>query len=135
MYYVHQGSGDPYVSPLLGPAWLRRLVGDDFFREVAMLNLNAEKLTSDQWQQLEKLTTTRELYMCDARGSDEDLIHLKDFNAIVELHVIRTQITDKGLAELGKLTTLRELSIWDTGVTEAGVAKLQQALPNCKITH
>ena len=44
-------------------------------------------------------------------------------------------VTDAGLQHLARLTQLRELHLFHANVTDEGVTKLQQALPNCKITH
>ena len=135
MYYAHQHEGNLGTSPLLGPDLLRSLLGDDFLRQVDWVNLNGSQLTPDQWQHFEKLATIRVLYMCDARVGDADLIHFRNLKGLTMLHLIRTQVTDAGVEQLGTLTMLRDLSIWDSRVTDAGVAKLQQALPNCKITR
>ncbi len=45
------------------------------------------------------------------------------------------RVTDAGLEDLTGLTKLATLDLSGTQVTDAGVAKLQQALPNCKITR
>ena len=46
-----------------------------------------------------------------------------------------TKVTDAGLVHLKGLTKLEVLVLRRTKVTPAGVKQLQQALPNCKITH
>ena len=40
-----------------------------------------------------------------------------------------------GLFHLKGLTELEELTLYGTKVTAAGIKQLQQALPNCKISH
>ena len=47
----------------------------------------------------------------------------------------RIHLTDAGLVYLEELTNLERLSLCDTQVTDKGVEKLQQALPNCEISH
>jgi hypothetical protein len=45
------------------------------------------------------------------------------------------RVTDAGLEHLKGLTQLAQLALMGTDVTDAGVKKLQQALPNCEISH
>jgi hypothetical protein len=51
------------------------------------------------------------------------------------LNLIGTRVTDSDLVQLKGLTQLRALHLTSTNVTDEGVKKLQQALPNCKITR
>ncbi len=44
-------------------------------------------------------------------------------------------VIDSDLEYVIPLKELRQLDLTDTQVTDAGVAKLQQSLPNCKITR
>ena len=46
-----------------------------------------------------------------------------------------TQISDAGLALLEGLTSLLWLYLTGTQVTDKSIKKLQEALPNCKITR
>ena len=61
--------------------------------------------------------------------------HLKGLTKLHALNFGRTRVNDAGLEHLKELTRLEQLYLFDTKVTAAGVAKLQQALPNCKITR
>ncbi len=69
------------------------------------------------------------------RGSDELLSELRSLPDVQRLTVAGPRVTDAGLEHLAALTELAELKLYGTHVTDAGVAKLQQALPNCKITR
>ena len=94
-----------------GPSWLRNLLGDDFFCHVALLTNSHTPVT------------------------DTDLKHLKDFPQLQEVFLGRSQVTDAGLEYLEGLSRLQWLDLTNTRTTDAGVKKLQQALPNCKITR
>lgn len=54
--------------------------------------------------------------------------------SLVALDLTNAQITDDGLAHLGKLKNLQELNLSLTRVTRYAVARLQDVLPECKIT-
>ena len=53
----------------------------------------------------------------------------------LDLYLRDTQITDAALEHLRMLHQLTSLDLTGTQVTDKGVKKLQQALPNCKITQ
>jgi hypothetical protein len=93
------------------PAWLRRVLGDDFFSSVVDVNLSGSQVT------------------------DAGLEHLKGLSQLQTLWLDGTQVTDAGLAQLKGLSKLQWLGLNDTKVTDEGVKKLQQALPKCKILH
>ena len=61
-------------------------------------------------------------------------MHLRDKAALKQLGLIRTQISDAGLKHLAGLRQLESLYIAQTQVTDDGVRKLQDALPECRIT-
>ena len=50
-------------------------------------------------------------------------------------HYTAKQCDDNTLLQLRCLTKLKHVELTMTNVTDEGVAKLQQALPNCKITR
>jgi len=60
--------------------------------------------------------------------------NLNGLTRLRELEVRGDSVTDAGLKPLYALTELRYQDIQATKVTADGVKKLQQALPNCKIT-
>lgn len=88
-----------------GPDWLRRRIGDDYFREVTFVRFYRQVVT------------------------DAYLEPLADLDSLlaVELHQTR-QVTDAGLVHLRRLNRLRHVKLVKTGVTAAGLARLA-ALP------
>jgi hypothetical protein len=94
-----------------GPLWLRHLVGDDCFQCVICVDFRLTQVTDEKLENLKRLDRLEQL---DLFGN--------------------YQVTDVGLDHLKVLPQLQEVYLGGTAVTDAGVKKLQQALPNCKIT-
>ena len=69
------------------------------------------------------------------RSRMQEPSHLAGSPQLQILDLDGTRVTDAGLEDLTGLTQLATLDLSDTRVTDAAVAKLQQALPNCKITR
>ena len=116
-----------------GPAWLRKLFGDDFFARVLWSDINGHKVNDGSLVYLESLA---DLEFVDLSGAmqitDNGLAHLKALSRLRVL-VLGAGVTDKGVGHLKELTKLRELIIGDSSVTDTGVAELQKALPKCDI--
>ena len=92
------------------PAWLRKLVGDDFFADVVRVSLPYRRRVDD--------------------------VFLKRLMALTGLRSLRlsgTQVTDEGLKHLEGLTKLEHLELDGTEVTDEGIEELRKALPNCDI--
>ena len=170
------------------PGWvlLRRSLGDDFFNDVVVVEvqddrftdsdlehvqkltrltyllLDTEKVTDAGLQGLEGLAQLQELVIVGPPVTDVGLQHLEGLSRITRLVLNPTEVTDvtdsglkhlaclkrlqdldlgyaevtdTGLENLSGLSHLQRLNLKNTQVTTAGIAKLQQALPNCKITR
>jgi hypothetical protein len=140
-YRISQGS--------LGPAWLRGLLGDEFFWDPTELSFSLQNLadnavfrndrfTDAEMQRLQAFqgsTRIRTLDLFGTRVTDAGLVYLAGMTRLQSLNLMFTDVTDAGLVHLEGLTSLNQLLLQDTQATDAGVAKLQQALPNCKITR
>ncbi len=88
----------------LGPPWLRKLLGDDFFNNVSEAELDDET-------QVERLKTVPELRKLTLRFDN---------------------VTDAVLDNVTVLTQLEELELNGSGATDAGVDKLK-ALPQLRV--
>ena len=82
---------------------------------------------------IERLSSLQILDISTTGITDTGLKHLKELTGLQQLHLTGTQITDAGLVHLKDLADLQKLHLKGTNITE--VAQLQQALPNCEISH
>ncbi|MCE9545512.1 MAG: hypothetical protein K8T25_08340 [Planctomycetia bacterium] len=151
-------------GPSHWPAWLVDLVGLDYFAKVVRVGFPGyihyrPKVTDDDLEHLESLTSLKEIVLIRAKVTDVGLAHLKGLTKLQRLNLYgtdvtdaglehfeglvalqwldlsHTEVTDTGLAHLQGLNSLVELYLYNTHVTDAGVARLQKSLPNCKIEH
>jgi hypothetical protein len=103
---------DYELDKSLNPAWLRELVGEDFFA-----NVHWVIWLSDKWHD----------------HANEVLKHIKVLPNVRELSFHGKNVTDAGLEKLKGLTGLRPLNLCNTQVTVQGIEELRKALPNCRI--
>ncbi len=118
-----------------GPEWLRKLLGNDFFANVVLVNLGGMQATDGELEHIKELTQLQDLWLYGGHVTDEGVKHLKGLTQLVLLHLGGTQITDTGIVYLHGLSQLQTLDLTGTKVTAEGVKKLQQALPKCQIVR
>lgn len=85
-----------------GPQWLRERLGDEYFRDVVMIDL------------VEKTA-----------GSAENLAALTKLSGLLWLNLGRCEVTDDGLYQLGRMPQLRVLCLDRNRFTDEGVAHLR----------
>ncbi len=140
------------------PAWLERLTGEAFFKDVDQVALAGAGVTDAGLDNLQGFSRLRVLWLNGAKVSDAGLEKLRGFGELEGLSLDGAAVTDAGLDNLRGLTRLQFLALGGSGVTDAGledlkglkhltllqlprlprvtaegVKKLQQALPKCKI--
>jgi hypothetical protein len=130
-----------------GPAWLRWLLGVNFFSDVqrvriahaddAMLRgfteltqlrtleILGDGVTDAGLVNLKGLTRLQRLYLDNTKVTDVGLVNLKALNELQRLFLISTQVTDAGLVNLKTLNELQLLRLDDTQVTDAGLVNLK----------
>ena len=92
--YDNDAQGNRVPNPLPpGPAWLRSVLGDDFFRDVTGIEL------------------------VDTLAADADLQHVRKLAKLKWLSLDGTPITNAGLECLSGLTRLEQLSLVRTRIT------------------
>ncbi|MGA2064768.1 MAG: hypothetical protein ABSG86_07355 [Thermoguttaceae bacterium] len=106
-----------------GPAWLRRLLGDDFFMNVTKLDLTQTAVTDAGLEHLKGLTQLQSLYL-GSEVTDAGLEHLKDFTQLRTLNLRATAVTDAGLEHLKGFAQLQSLCL-GAKVTDAGLEHLK----------
>jgi hypothetical protein len=145
-----------------GPEWLRKVLGDDFFKTVTYVNLTGSDVTTDMrgilvahgsishpslevtkagLEQLEVLKQLRTLRLSKTQITDAELEHLIELKQLRVLFLDETNITDTGLKILKGLKQLQYLYLDGTHVTDDGLEQLKKLnklqnleLGNTKIT-
>ena len=126
VYYDYQidshGTIDPYVD-CPGPAWLRKLLGDDFFTNAVNVKLYKD-LTDDNMKPLGGLYQLQKLYIQGTQITDAGLVHLKNLKRLRVLWLENPKITDVGLEHIKGLKQLRELNLDGTAISDEGLMQL-----------
>ena len=141
-----------------GPAWLRNLLGNDFFADAAAvwgstdfddddmahlkgfprlryLNVFNSRLTDAGLAHLKNLPELENLGLGGTRITDAALVHLQQLPKLEALGLDSTAVTDTGLMHLHDLAGLKRLGLFDTKATPQGIQRLEQALPDCRVWH
>jgi len=116
-----------------GPAWLRRLVGDDFVSDVVNVDFSDTRVTDAGVENLNELTGITHLALGGTQVSDAGLENLTGLANLTLLGLSHTQVSDTGLKHLVGLTNLQVLGLVGTHATEEGIMELRKALPKCQI--
>ncbi len=105
-YEVRQaGNPLPRVPP--GPAWLRNLLGDDFFASAVGVFF-PPSVTDAGLEHLKGLRQLQRLGLSGTQVSDAGLERLKGLTQLLGLSFYNsTQVSDAGLAYLNRLTQLQ----------------------------
>jgi hypothetical protein len=133
------------------PAWLRRLLGDEFFASVTevdwggewgsdeglenlkalnqlqRLDLGGGIVTDVGLENVERLDQLQTLDLMDLfHVTDAGLEHLQGLNHLVDLNLCNTRVTDAGLKHLKGLKQLQRLDLTlQDRVTDAGLESLK----------
>jgi Leucine-rich repeat (LRR) protein len=113
--------GNRVPNPRLpGPAWLHRLLGDDFFRTVASLRFERD-ITSQNLPLLRTLDSVRIVRLGNNSITEAGAKYLSDLRHLEQLHLWRdSNVSDSWLRHLNA-PGLRVLNIESTAVTDAGL--------------
>src|SRR5262249_20344568 len=133
------------------PGWLRRLIGEEYFRDISLIRLDEPKSNIDvllnslpiraidrvEVLSLEgrpisgaglaivgKLRRLRSLTLVASEITDAGLEHLRGLDRLEELSLAYNDITDAGLPHLAGLGRLKRLDISGNRITDAGLARL-----------
>jgi hypothetical protein len=99
--YENEGSMPP------GPAWLRHLIGDDFFCSPTNATLVGENITDDFIEKhLSALSHLQTLRIGSTKLTDKSLAHVAKLSALLELELNCPQITVAGIQQLAPLNSL-----------------------------
>lgn len=107
----------------LGPKWLRRMIGDEYFQEVAEVNLLPGTMAFGKGMSPRP-----------ERAADEVIPRLRAFPALKRLSLNGNQATDRAMETIGSLGDLEDLWMGEAYVTDAGFARLKR-LKRLKYLH
>jgi hypothetical protein len=122
----------PPVPP--GPAWARRLLGEDFFAGVVEVrpgerfrwSNNGMSPFTDEWlEHVGKLPGLESLKLESAPVTDAGVAKLEGLTHLRYLILECPRVTDAGLAHVGNLSGLEVLDLYGTQVTGTGLARLE----------
>jgi len=118
------------------PAWLRKLLGEDFFADVVAVGFSVpsssvySEANTDVGdlgiEHLGALENLEWLNLSDTRVTDGGLQHLRGLTRLEVLWLSCAPITDDGLHDLKGLTELRTLRLSATQVTLLGLKHLRE---------
>lgn len=139
-------SGRPILT---GPAWMRRLMGDEGFQVVHAVDLPGTRKDQElmelisSFRQLEalaaygghlcdrdlrhlaRLTELRRLCIDSHRITDRGLVHLAGLHNLETLDLRHARLTDEGLRHLAAMTQMEVLFLDSPRITDAGLAGLR----------
>jgi hypothetical protein len=122
-----------------GPAWLRNLLGGDFFDDVVFADLRISETCvipgDEAVKHIAKLPALQELDLSFTEVTDAGLRHISKLDRLQRLELAYTDVSDAGVEHLRSLGGLKDLWITRTKITEEGVEQLQEALPECEIAY
>jgi len=112
-----------------GPAWLRNLLGDEYFVSVVTVQFLKETPSDDDLAKLSPLTNLRFLsFQCRSpeRMTGAGLSHLSAMKKLRTLDFNGQHITDDALRHLRPLQELNYVCLFNTKVTDAGMVHLKE---------
>jgi hypothetical protein len=151
VFYDYEYNG-PAVNPPIAPprpAWLRRVVGDDFFASTACIvfflaeptdkfSVHLEDLpcvasgTGERnarpvekgFTLLDFIQSAQSLCIVDTQVADELLERIAKLDCVQELHLGGAPVTDAGMTHLESLAQLERFSVGSTRLTDASLRHL-----------
>ena len=107
------------------PAWLRKVLGDDFFGSVGRVYLQRTKVTDTGLEHLKGLSQLQSLMLDNTHVTDAGLKNLEGLSQLQSLGLDGTNVTDAGLENLKGLSQLQYLDLGGAPVTDAGLEHLK----------
>jgi hypothetical protein len=112
-------------AQLPGAAWMRDLLGLDFFSGVWNVSFYEPRVSDAELECLKGLKRLRKLQLAGTKITDAGLDHVKDMTELQSLGLAGTNVTDAGLKHLERLHGLQVLGLGETNVTDAGLEHLK----------
>jgi hypothetical protein len=108
-----------------GPAWLRRLLGDDFFGDVVLFETSVS-VDDESSQHLKALPALKRLDLGCSKITDQGAANLAYLRKLTSLDLSDTYVTDDTLAVIARLATLETLNLNGAAITDAGLVHIER---------
>lgn len=106
------------------PAWLRQLLGKDFFDTASQVELRECKDADAALTLVKELPHVRNLQAFYTQVSDAGLSNLGGLTQLTYLNLSNTKVGDAGVKHLESLRELRYLSLANTAVSDEGMKSI-----------
>lgn len=119
---------------LTAPSWLRKMLTDDFFRELVAVECNGRAFTDKDVGNLADLASVEVLILNvkyipepeeESPMTDHGVALLKEQPDLESLYLIGTNVTDDGLKHLSHMSRLEHLCLDGLQITDAGLEHLR----------
>jgi hypothetical protein len=114
------------------PKWIRNIIGDEYFVEIANVVLTGK---TGGLEVLDDLPNLMALSLERSDVTDKELVKVKSLSKLTAIWLDDTSISDEGLKNLEGLKHLKIVAAPNTRITENGVKALRKALPNIYIWY
>lgn len=113
-------------EPPPGPAWARRLYGNDLFVNPIAVAWHGAPPSDDDLRLLAELKHLRRLSLAGVAINDAYLNNLAQLKTLEELDLRATAITDRGLAQFPAFPNLKRVFLAKSNVSQEGIRKLRR---------
>ena len=107
------------------PAWLKKLIGQDFLDPVTVVSLSGEEFHDEDLVCLEDLPDVEEIWIPESI-TDVGLDHLRGMTHLEQVHLHGPGFTDAGLRKLRALPGLRWFTSQDARISDEGLRELSR---------
>ena len=103
--------------------------------DLETLWLSGCAITDDGLFHLEQFGTLKTLWLQETHVSDMGVRHLSHFQLLEQLLLTDcVSVSDASVPFLSRLTNLTSLGLLGTKISSEGISKIQNALPNCRVS-
>ena len=124
-----------YTRETWVPAWLRRVIGEDWFHDVTWVRIEGPQFEDSELQRLKVLDRIETLGLVETAITDAGLGHLRGRKALKGLFLGGNWIGDAGLdaLDLASMPQLSVLEIRSTQVSDAKIAEIKKQFPKLMV--
>ena len=109
-----------------GPRWARWLLGDNYFREVEIVNLSGPRFEDEDLTNVREFPYLSLLALLGTKNiTDAGLANLRGLTHLKSLHIENSRLRGEGFANLTDLPELRELYLVQIPLTDSGLEHLK----------